>query len=66
MTKHNTDALGAGSYPEPPDVPEAIPRCPVCGAECETVYKRDGDFVGCDVCVKESYADWEPACFPSP
>lgn len=30
----------------PPDIPETILHCHVCGAECETVYKRDGDFMG--------------------
>lgn len=28
------------------------PHCPVCGEACETIYfDRDGDAVGCDVCV---------------
>ena len=27
-------------------------RCPVCGAECETIYQDvDGDIFGCDECV---------------
>ena len=41
-----------------------IPRCPVCGAECDKVYKLDDDIVGCDVCIKESWAEDEAACFP--
>lgn len=28
------------------------PICPVCGAECETIYKdQEGAIVGCDGCV---------------
>lgn len=37
----------------PLDPPEASPpKCPVCGEECELVY-RDADlrWVGCDVCL---------------
>ena len=41
------------------------PRCPICGAECESIYKNsDRDIVGCDVCVGTEDA-WEvPACVP--
>lgn len=28
------------------------PRCPVCGEECETVYLKDGEPVGCDECLE--------------
>ena len=36
------------------------PRCPVCGQECETVYKVDGYVVACDQCVEEQSAwEWE-------
>lgn len=43
----------------------AYPRCPICGAECETIYKNsDHDIVGCDACV-ETMDAWEaPECFP--
>lgn len=27
------------------------PRCPICGCECETFYKKDREIIGCDVCV---------------
>ncbi|MCM1439196.1 MAG: hypothetical protein NC131_08340 [Roseburia sp.] len=28
------------------------PICPICGAECDTIYKdRDGTIFGCDECV---------------
>lgn len=41
------------------------PRCPICGEECETVYKdRYGAYVGCDVCMETKDA-WEVEdCFP--
>lgn len=41
------------------------PRCPICGEDCETMYKdRYGAYIGCDVCVETKDA-WEvPDCFP--
>lgn len=27
--------------------------CPICGEECESFYKLDGDIVGCDMCVEK-------------
>lgn len=41
------------------------PICPVCGNECEEIYKdRFGRHVGCDVCISTQDA-WEtPECFP--
>lgn len=41
------------------------PHCPVCGEECETIY-RTSDFgiVGCDVCLSTIDAWDEPECFP--
>lgn len=37
----------------------AYPRCPVCGEECETIYKdRERDIVGCDNCLNSVDA-WE-------
>ena len=41
------------------------PRCPVCGEECETIYRdRFGTYVGCDICMETKDA-WEvPECFP--
>ena len=41
------------------------PRCPICGEECETIYKdRYGAYVGCDVCMETKNA-WEVEdCFP--
>lgn len=40
------------------------PHCPICGAECETIYKLKGaDIVGCDICIVSADA-WEvQACF---
>ena len=44
-------------------VPE-YPHCPVCGAECSTVYFCDLEIVGCDECVT-SHDAWETdKCFP--
>lgn len=42
-----------------------LPHCPMCGEECETMYKdRFGAYIGCDVCVKAKNA-WEvDLCFP--
>lgn len=38
---------------------QEYPRCPVCGEECETLYKDiNSDVVGCENCVKEVDA-WE-------
>ena len=44
---------------------EVIPRCPVCGEECETMHRdRYGAYIGCDVCVETKDA-WEVGdCFP--
>ena len=28
------------------------PRCPICDAECDTIYRnKELDIVGCDVCI---------------
>jgi len=35
------------------------PICPVCGAECETIYKDgDGNVIACDECIS-SRDSWE-------
>lgn len=35
------------------------PRCPVCGQECETVYKDfRGEIIGCDDCLT-AFDAWE-------
>lgn len=44
-----TGESGAGQYP----------RCPVCGNECEYIYRSKAGFlVGCDECVTKHDA-WE-------
>ena len=44
-----TGETGSGRYPQ----------CPICGNECETVYRdRAGFFVGCDECIQKGDA-WE-------
>ena len=43
----------------------ARPVCPVCGNECETVYKGLFDVIeGCDVCLRAEDAWEESECFP--
>ena len=36
------------------------PICPVCGWECETLYRNEnGDVLGCDVCIEtKDAAEW--------
>lgn len=41
--------------PEAPDI-----HCPMCGAECETFYKGDGQIIGCENCITKVEA-WEEA-----
>ena len=36
-------------YPNDP----VWPRCPVCGEECETLYTKAGEVLGCDHCIEE-------------
>lgn len=41
------------------------PRCPICGAECKTIYQDvDGDIFGCDQCVATKDAWKFEECFP--
>ena len=32
--------------------------CPVCGEECEFIFKKDGDVIGCENCVEQISADY--------
>ena len=56
----NLESAGYPAGKEP-----QYPHCPVCSAECETIYQdRYGAYVGCDVCMETKDA-WEVAdCFP--
>ena len=49
-----------------PDGKEPVfPICPVCGEECDTMYKdRYGAYVGCDVCMETVNAWDSDICFP--
>lgn len=49
---------GVHDYPEPPPEPPAA-TCPVCGAECQYLYRRlcTDDILGCDECVVEEDAN---------
>ena len=31
--------------------PDEEPRCPECGRVCDTIYLRDREVVGCDLCI---------------
>ena len=45
--------------------PEAQPRCPVCGAECNWLYvDGDGQTVGCESCLtrRDAWTVWEEIC----
>ena len=49
------------------DPPEIIyPRCPICGEECETIYRleKTAEIIGCENCISEHDADAMPECFP--
>ncbi len=41
------------------------PHCPICGAECDSVYiNKDVEVIGCEGCVRTKNA-WECSeCFP--
>ena len=42
-----------------------FPICPVCGEECEEIFRdKDLNIVGCAICIKQSDAWEEPECFP--
>lgn len=61
-------AVGCFDMPEPPLEPpeypeESWPRCPICGAECDTYYRdREGETVGCGECIRAVDA-WEEAAY---
>lgn len=40
------------------------PHCPICGAECETIYlDREKNIIGCDCCVTSADACQQEECF---
>lgn len=48
---------GLRTNPEPPDY--EVPHCPVCGQECEVLYRnRYGEIIGCDDCI-DALDAWE-------
>lgn len=56
----NMEASGwpGGKAPE-------VPQCPVCGAECDTIYRnRDSEIVGCEQCIHIQDAYGVDECFP--
>lgn len=51
--------MDLGFEPSLEPVDYDVPRCPICGQECETIYlDKDGAVVGCDDCMKKLDA-WE-------
>lgn len=56
--------MEATGYPDGKE-PE-YPRCPVCGAETDTVYTvANSPILGCPECL-QSHDAWEvPECFPN-
>lgn len=41
------------------------PICPICGEECETIYKEMyGSILGCDICISREDAWDVDECFP--
>ncbi len=55
----NCERTGYPDGKEPP-----APRCPICGEECETIYRdRSGECVGCDICMEALDAWGVPECF---
>ncbi len=58
MLRDHPDIERAMATGYPGDEPEQ-PVCPVCGQECETIYRaQDSEIVGCDMCISEETA-WE-------
>lgn len=49
---------------DPPDI--IYPRCPICGEECEYIYRleKTAEIIGCEKCISEYHADVTPECFP--
>ena len=48
---------GLRDYPDPPNY--EVPHCPVCGQECETLYRdRYGEVIGCNDCI-DAVDAWE-------
>ena len=41
------------------------PHCPICGSECDSVYRnKELDIVGCDECITTKDAWDTEECFP--
>lgn len=55
----NMERTGYPDGREPP-----YPRCPVCGAEVDTVYSDGVNVQGCPECILTMDAWGEPECFP--
>ncbi len=55
-------AMERTGFPDGNESP--YPRCPICGEECDTIFKaQNQNAVGCDNCINRIDA-WEmPECF---
>ena len=52
-----TNKIGLRDYPDPPDY--KVPCCPICGEQCEIIYKdKWGNICGCDDCI-DALDAWE-------
>ena len=50
---------GHQDNPFPQDEPDC-PICPVCGEECETLYRQGNEILGCDNCsVGVNALEWQ-------
>lgn len=50
---------GHQDNPFPQDEPDC-PICPVCGEECEPLYRQGNEILGCDNCIVEVNAlEWQ-------
>lgn len=57
-----TRAMRTGyPYPECDEMPD--PRCPCCGDVCETIYRYDGEVIGCENCIETEDASECSDCY---
>lgn len=46
---------------EPDEYPE--PRCPCCGNVCETIFRKDGEVIGCEECITQEDSTDAEECY---
>ena len=47
VINHENECDGCGSCKE------QIPKCPICGQECDSFYKHGTEILGCDNCIRK-------------